>query len=93
MSKASKMQFDEAFFQRLGRDPRVVAKCEEVALGIYRRARAGAAAHVDTGEYLGSFDVVRADRNGRVCILVRNTDWKALIIESRFGILARAIKG
>jgi len=87
------VQFNEGFFEQLGRHPAIAGMCLREANKIYRRVYQAASAHVDTGNYRDGIRVVRADRAGRVCYLVIAEDWKSLILEAKYGILARALKG
>lgn len=89
----TRVEINEAFFVALGRSPMVVDLCQRQAKRIEDRARALASQHVKSGDYLRGFDTVRADRDGRACFLVRNTDRKSILLEMRMGILARALKG
>ena len=86
------MQFNEAFFLELGRSPAILAVCEQVAETIAAKARAGARAMADTGDYAESIHVERAEREGRAVFLVIADDPAALAIEARTGNLARAAR-
>jgi hypothetical protein len=80
--------FNEAFFLELGRNPGLVAQCDEAAARIADIARQ--TAPVDKGTYRDSIHTEHASRPGRHVTEVVSDDPKALVIESKRGTLARA---
>lgn len=84
------VQFNDAFFEQLGRSPGVTSLCTEVAQRIAAAARASAPR--DTGEYANSIRVEVVRRGRRNAALVVAGDDKAMLIESYTGNLARALK-
>lgn len=87
---AGDMEFNASFFEKLGRSPEVtslcVAKAEQVA-GIARTT-----APVDSGDYRNNIRVEVQPRSDRNAAVVVADDWKSLLIESKTGNLARALK-
>lgn len=85
----SDMTFNDGFFIELGHKPAVTALCvgkgEEVA------AAARASAPVDTGKYRDGISVEVVDRGRRNVALVKSSDPKTMVIESKTGNLARAL--
>lgn len=84
------IEFNEAFFIELGRNPAIVAVCDAIAETIAQEAIA--TAPVGDGSYQRSIHVEHGDRHGRHVSLVVADDPKAMIVESRTGNLARAAK-
>lgn len=84
------VEFNEAFFVALGRDPAILGLCEQAAHKIAGLARANAP--VDEGDYRDSIHVERGQRGGRGVYLVVADDPKALLIEAKHGTLARAAR-
>lgn len=83
-------QVNNAFFDELGRSPKVVAlvnqKRDQVA------AAARAAAPVDSGDYKRGIVTRGKVEKRRYVGLVVATDRKSLLIESQKGVLARALR-
>ena len=63
---------------------------DAVAELVLSRARAYAAQHVETGEYLASLGMDHTHQGERVGVDVYSSDPKANIIEAEFHILGRA---
>ena len=84
------IEFDEAFFDRLGRSAELDRACRERAERIADRARS--TAPTDSGDYKVGIVLERGVRNGRVVWLVKATDPKSMLVESRTGNLARAVR-
>jgi hypothetical protein len=89
------VKFNDAYFQKLGTSSEVTQKLVTVA----NRAAASAKANspIESGAYVGGI-VVRVKRNANLVnvALVVATDPKSLIIESKYGPLAKglgAVKG
>lgn len=83
------MEFNAGFFEALSKSPEVTALC--VAKAEQIMAAAQASAPVDSGDYKGAFRV-RVKYQRRAVAVVENTDPKAMIIESKTGNLARAVR-
>lgn len=81
---------NNAFFDKLGREPAVIAlvnqKRDQVA------AAARAAAPVDSGDYKRGIVTRGKVEKTRYVGLVVATDPKSLLIESQKGVLARALR-
>lgn len=84
------VEFNEAFFEKLGKSPEVTALCREKAEAVAAAARASAPR--DSNEYANSIEVRVVERNRRNAVLVVATDEKSLLIESKTGNLARALQ-
>lgn len=84
------MEFNDKFFEQMGRDDDVIALCE--ARGKAVLAEAKATAPVDDGDYRDGLQIKRVRRGRRDAILVVGTDWKTMLVESKTGNLARALK-
>lgn len=83
------MQFNNGFFEELGRSSGVENLVMSAAERVADKARS--TAPVDTGAYKNSIKVEKKHQD-RVVALVTAEDDNALIIESRFGTLARALR-
>ncbi|MGL3804718.1 HK97 gp10 family phage protein [Paeniglutamicibacter sp. R2-26] len=83
------MEFNDTFFDRLGKSAEVTNLCVDVAEKIAAEARATAPA--DTEDYRDSIKVITKTVEHRNVALVVATDWKAIIIESKTGNLVRAL--
>lgn len=85
------IEFNERFFETVLREPRVEALVDGVAgraLGI-----AQANAPVDTEEYRDGLHIEHHESRYRRTTRVVGDDEKTLLIESKTGNLARALKG
>lgn len=87
---ADSVDFNDAFFEQLGRSPAVVAKCVAKANQVAAAARASAP--VDSGDYKNNIRVEVQSRGRRNAAVVVASDWKSLLVESKTGNLARALK-
>jgi len=87
---SGEMEFNNAFFEQLGRSPAVVAVCVAKAERVAAAARASAP--VDSGDYKSRITVSVEPRRRRNAAVVTAADWKSLLIESKTGNLARALK-
>lgn len=85
-----RMEFNDAFFERLGKSPGVTALCVAKAEQVAAAARASAP--VDSGAYRSAISVSVVQRSRRNAAVVTASDWKSLLIESKTGNLARALK-
>lgn len=84
------VEFNEGFFETILRQPRVEALVDGIgnrALGI-----AQASAPVDTEEYRDGLHIEHHESRYRRTTRVVGSDEKTLLIESRTGNLARALK-
>lgn len=87
---AENVEFNDAFFEQLGRSPAVVAQCVAKANQVASTARASAP--VDTEDYKKGIRVEVQSRGRRDAAVVVASDWKSLLVESKTGNLARALK-
>lgn len=87
---ADSVDFNDAFFEQLGRSPAVVAQCVAKANQVAAAARASAP--VDSGDYKNNIRVEVQSRGRRNAAVVVASDWKSLLVESKTGNLARALK-
>lgn len=88
MVKEVELTFHNDFWDELGFRPdvdRVVAAAANAAL-----VEAKATAHVDTGAYRDSISVHKTKSKRRVIYKLVATDWKAGILEARYGTLRKA---
>lgn len=83
------VEFNDAFFERLGRSPAVTGLCEQVANKVAAVARASAPR--DTNEYANSIHVEVVSRGRRNAALVKADSPIAMLVESKTGNLARAL--
>ena len=83
------LTFNQAFFDELSRSPGVAALVDAAVERIAATARATAPA--DTGEYRDGI-VTASKLQRRYVGLVIGTDPKTMLIESRTGNLARALR-
>lgn len=81
---------NNAFFDDLGRSPKVVALVNQKRDQVAEAARA--AAPVDSGAYRRGIVTRGKVQKRRYVGLVVGTDRKTLILESKLGILARALR-
>jgi hypothetical protein len=90
MAQKTTVKFNDAFFTQLGTSGPVTAILLRKALRVASQAKA--TAPVDTGAYKRRI-VVRIKRSRyRNVAIIEGLDWKTLLIESKTGNLARAIK-
>lgn len=82
--------FNNRFFDQILRTAPVQAVQQEVAERVLAAAKANAP--VDSGAYKNSLHIRKAERGYRTAYLVEGTDPKTLLIESKRGNLARALK-
>lgn len=86
------MDFNNAFFEQLANSPGVVGLCVDAANRI--AAVAKSTGPKDSNDYVNSIHVeVVPHRQIRTVALVVADDPKSMLIESKTGNLARAIKG
>lgn len=84
------MKFNESYFEQLGKSQGVTNLCKQVAERIAADARADAP--VKTGAYQSKIRVRVKQASKRNVALVVADDYKSLWIESRRGVLARALR-
>lgn len=82
-------KYQPGFFEALGKSPAVVAIVDETTNAFAQSLRSDAPR--DSGEYAGRFETGRKYQQ-RVIGIVRNTDPKAWIVESKTGYVARKIR-
>lgn len=87
---STEVKFDQGFFDTVLKSPGVERLTRQAAERALAKARA--TAPVDSGDYKKGLKVVRAPRRYRTAYLVEGTDRKTLLIESKTGNLARALK-
>lgn len=86
----SYVNFNDSFFDGIMRSAEVETLCESKARAALEIARANAP--VDTGAYLGGLRLETADHRRRRTFMVVGHDRKTLLVESRTGNLARALR-
>lgn len=84
------MQFNNSFFEELGKSAGVTKLCTDAAEKVADAARASAP--VVEGDYRDSIHVEVRSSNKRNVALVVADDWKAMLIEAQTGNLVRALK-
>lgn len=90
MAVKSTVKFNDGFFAQLGTSGPVTDLLLRKGLAVAGRAKADAP--VKTGAYKRRI-VVRIKRSKyRNVVIIEGTDWKTLLIESKTGNLARALK-
>lgn len=85
-----KLDFDQAYFDRVMRSAGVQSLERAAAERVLAAAKASAP--VDTGDYRRGLKIEKAEAKYRTVYLVVGTDWKTMLVESRTGNLARALK-
>lgn len=83
------VDFNDAFFEKLGRSPEVTGLCLDVGNKVAGIARSTAPRK--SNDYADSIHVEVVRRGRRNAVLVKASDPKALLIESTTGNLARAL--
>lgn len=84
------IEFNPAFFETVLRQPKVEALTDAAASRALSAAKANAP--VDTGEYQRGLRLEHKQSRYRRVTRVVGTDDKTLLIESKLGVLARALK-
>lgn len=87
----SDVDFNQSFFDNIMKSAKVQEVVKQKAEQALKVAQA--TAPVDTGEYRGSMTVEKHSSRYRDSFRVEAKDPKSLIIESKTGNLARALKG
>jgi hypothetical protein len=90
MATKTTVKFNDSFFTQLGTSGPVTAILLQKGLRVAGQAKA--TAPVNTGDYKKRI-VVRVKRSRyRNVVIIEGLDWKTLLIESKTGNLARALK-
>jgi hypothetical protein len=84
------VDFDDSFFTAILRSSGVQSLCKSKAESVLAQAKASAP--VDTGAYRDGIQLKVVHHSHRDTYMVVGTDPKTLIIESKTGNLARALK-
>lgn len=84
------VEFNDKFFEEMGKSAGVTQLCQEAAQKVL--ATAQASAPVDEGDYRDGLEIRVKQSRTRNTVLVVGTDWKTMLIESKTGNLARALK-
>lgn len=84
------VEFNPRFFETILRQPKVEAAVDQAAERALAVAKA--TAPVDTGEYRDGLHIEHHDSRYRRAARVVGSDEKTMLIESRTGNLARALK-
>lgn len=87
---ATEVKFNPMFFDRIMRSAGVESLTKAAAEKTL--ANAQATAPVKSGDYWSGFRIRKKNAKYRTVYQVVGTDWKTMIIESKRGILARALK-
>ncbi len=90
-SGSTDIDFNESFFEGILRSPQVEQLVDDAAASIQSGAKASAP--VDTAEYRDGIVIEHKQAKHRRVTQVVATDEKSLIVESKSGNLARAVKG
>ena len=91
MSKNTRFEPNPRFFETVLRQPRVERLVDEVADAALTNARTGAP--VDTEAYRNGLHIEHHESRFRRTTRVVGSDEKTMLIESKTGNLARALKG
>ena len=84
------MQFNDSFFEQMGKSAGVERLVEDRADAVAAAARA--TAPVAEGDYRDGITVVKRESDKRTVFLVKGTNWKTMLIESKTGNLVRALR-
>lgn len=89
-SGQTKVDFDESFFDAIMHSAGVESLCRQKAEAVLQQAKA--TAPVDTGDYRDGIEIKVVHHAHRDTYQVVGTDAKTMLIESKRGTLARALK-
>lgn len=89
-SGQTKVDFDESFFDAIMHSAGVESLCRQKAEAVLQEAKA--TAPVDTGDYRDGIEIKVVHHAHRDTYQVVGTDAKTMLIESKRGTLARALK-
>lgn len=87
---ATEVKFNPAFFDNILKSAGVENLTNQAALQALRRAQSSAP--VKTGDYWRGLVIRKKQARYRTVYQVVGTDWKTMIIESKKGVLARALR-
>lgn len=83
------MEFNEGFFEEIGKSAKVTDLCKQVAEKVLAKAQADAPRK--TEDYVRGLRLQVVERRYRNAVLVVGDDWKTLLVEAKTGNLARAL--
>lgn len=86
----TEVEFNDRFFEEIGKSAGVTKLSRQKAEAVLAAARASAP--VDSGDYRDRLAIEVKEAKYRNVILVKGSDWKTMLIESKTGNLARALK-
>lgn len=89
-SGQTQVEFNDSFFESILRSSGVKSLCSQKAEKVLQAAKASAP--VDSGAYRDGLQLRTVSRAHRDTIMVVGTDAKTMLIESKTGNLARALK-
>lgn len=89
-SGQTKVDFNESFFDAIMHSAGVESLCRQKAEAVLQQAKA--TAPVDTGDYRDGIEIKVVHHAHRDTYQVVGTDAKTMLIESKRGTLARALK-
>ena len=84
------VEFNDQFFEEIGKSAGVTALSRQKAEAVLAHAKASAP--VDTSDYKDGLGLREKDADFRTVVQVVGTDQKTMLIESKTGNLARALK-
>ncbi len=84
------VKFDQSYFDSIMRSADVQSLEMEAAQRVLSAAQAKAP--VKSGDYKAGLRITRAERKYRTAYLIEGTDPKTMLVESKTGNLARALK-
>ena len=89
-SGQTKVDFNESFFDAIMHSAGVESLCRQKAEAVLQEAKA--TAPVKTGAYRDGIEIKVVHRAHRDTVMVVGTDAKTMLVESKTGNLARALK-
>ena len=89
-SEQTKVDFNEAFFDAIMHSAGVESLCRQKAEAVLQEAKA--TAPVDNGDYRDGIEIKVVHHAHRDTYQVVGTDAKTMLVESKTGNLARALK-
>lgn len=89
-SGQTKVDFNESFFDAIMHSAGVESLCRQKAEAVLQEAKA--TAPVDTGDYRDGIEIKIVHHAHRDTYQVVGTDAKTMLVESKRGTLARALK-
>lgn len=85
-----RLKYNQSFFDGIMRTAGIQSLERSIAERVLAVAKANAP--YKSGDYKKGLRIVKAERKYRTAYLVEGTDWKTLLVESKTGNLARALK-